>query len=55
LHVVIVVVFAPGANEERGREKRRRAGTELLDLGDRVRQRGGVDEDVLVEAMIFQA
>ena len=54
LHVVIVVVFAPRANEERGRQKRGRAGTELLDLGNRVRQRGGVDEDVLVEAMIFQ-
>lgn len=36
LHVIIVVVLAPGANEERGGEERCRAGSELLDLGDRL-------------------
>jgi hypothetical protein len=33
-HVVIVVVLASCANEERGTEKGRRTGSQLLDLGD---------------------
>lgn len=49
-HVVIVVGLASRADEERGAEKRGRTGSELLDLGDVVGQRGGVDEGVLVEA-----
>ena len=49
LHEVIVVLAASGADEKGRREKRRRADTELLDLGDRVRERGGVVEDLLVE------
>lgn len=49
LHIVIVVVAAAGADEERGREKGRRAGTNLLDLGDRVREGGGVVMELLVE------
>lgn len=49
-HVVIVVGLASRADEERGAEKGRRTGTELLDLGDVVGQRGGVDEGLLVEA-----
>jgi hypothetical protein len=49
-HVVIVVGLASCANEERGAEKRSRAGSEFLDLGDVIRQRGGVDEDLLRES-----
>jgi hypothetical protein len=49
-HVVIIVGLASCANEERGAEKGRRTGTELLDLGDVVGQRGGVDEGLLIEA-----
>ena len=49
LHVVIVVVAAPRADEEGGGEERGRGRADLLDRGDRVRERGGVDEDVLVE------
>ena len=36
LHVVVIVVLAAGADEERGREERGGAGTDLLDLGDGV-------------------
>ncbi len=50
LHVVIVVVAAPGADEKGRREEGRRADTELLDLGDRFGEGGGVVEDLLVEA-----
>jgi len=49
-HVVIVVGLASRADEKRGAEKGRRTGTELLDLGDVVGQRGGIDEGLLVEA-----
>lgn len=49
LHVVIVVVAAPGADEESRREKRGRGGANLLDRGDRRGERGGVDEHLLVE------
>ncbi len=52
LHVVIVVVPAAGADEEGGREEGGRTGANLLDLGDGVWQRGGVEEDVLIEAAI---
>jgi hypothetical protein len=48
-HVIIVVGLAPRANEERSAEQGRRTGSELLDLGDVVGQRGGVDEGLLVE------
>lgn len=50
LHIVVVVIFAPGADEKRSRHQRGRSGTKLFDLGNRVGQRGGVDEDMLVEA-----
>lgn len=53
LHVVIVVVAAAGADEEGGREEGGRRRAELLDLGDRVRKGGGVDEDLLVEAILI--
>lgn len=36
LHVVVIVVLASRANEEGSREERSRAGTDLLDLRDRV-------------------
>ena len=49
LHEVIVVLAASGADKKGGREERRRADSELLYLGDRVRKRGGVVEDLLVE------
>lgn len=49
LHVVIVVIAAPGADEERGGEERRGAGTDLLDLGDGVREGGGVVVELVVE------
>jgi hypothetical protein len=48
-HVVIVVVLASRSNEVGGTEQRRRTGSELLDLGDVIGQRGGVDEGFLVE------
>jgi len=49
-HVVIVVGLAAGADEEGGAEEGRRAGSELLDLGDVGGQRGRVDEGLLVES-----
>jgi hypothetical protein len=55
LHVVVIVVLASRADKERGRQKGGRAGTNLLDLGDRVWQRGGVVENLLVEAVIVSA
>lgn len=50
LHVVVIVVAASGADEERRREERSRAGANLLDGGDVVGERRGVDEDLLVES-----
>lgn len=50
LHVVIVVVLAPRTDEERGREQGGRAGADLFDFGDRVREGRRVVEDLLVEA-----
>lgn len=49
LHEVIVVVLAPRADEEGGGQQGGRAGAELLDLGDRVRERSGVDKVLVVE------
>lgn len=49
-HVVIVVGLASRADEERGAEEGCRTGSKLLDLGDVVGQRSGVDEGLLVEA-----
>jgi hypothetical protein len=49
LHVIIVVIAASGTDEEGGREQRRRTGTDLLDGGDITGERGGVDEQLLVE------
>lgn len=37
LHVIVIVVSASCADEERSREKRGRAGADLLDLWNRVR------------------
>jgi hypothetical protein len=51
-HVVIVVGLAPGTNEEGGAEEGCRAGAELLDLGDVVGERGGVDEGLVVESAL---
>jgi len=48
-HVVVVVVLASRSNEVGGTEEGRRAGSKLLDLGDVIGQRGGVDEGFLVE------
>jgi hypothetical protein len=53
-HVVIVVGLAPGADEVRGAEEGRRAGAELLDLGDVVGKRGGVDEVLVVESAAYE-
>lgn len=50
LHVVIVVVAAPGADEVGGGIERRRGDAELLDLGDRLGEGSGVDQLRLVEA-----
>lgn len=50
-HVVIVVGLASRADEEGGAEQGCRTGAELLNLGDVVGQRSGVDEGLLVEAM----
>ena len=49
LHVVIVVVAAPRSDEEGSGHQRRRAGAELLDLRDRLRERSRIVEVVLVE------
>jgi hypothetical protein len=49
-HVVIIVVFAASANEEGRAEERRRGSSEFLDLGDVLRQRSGVNEELLVES-----
>ena len=48
-HVVIVEGLAARTNKVRGTEEGRRTGSELLDLGDVVRQRSCVDEGLLVE------
>lgn len=50
LHVIVIVRLAARTNEERRREQRRRAGANLLHLGDRLGQRGGVVQHLLVEA-----
>lgn len=50
LHVVIVVVLAPSADKERRRQQRGRAGADFFDFRDRIRQRGCVVEDFLIEA-----
>lgn len=49
LHVVIVVRLAAGSNEEACAHKRCRRGSNFLDLGNGVRERSGVHEDLLVE------
>ena len=51
-HVVIVVGLAPRADEEGSAEKGGGAGAELLDLGDVVGQRGGIDEGLVVESAL---
>lgn len=51
LHVVIVVGLAPRPDKERGGEEGRGSSTELLYLRDRIGERGGVVEDLLVEAV----
>lgn len=48
-HVVVIVRLASCADEERGAEKGCGTGTNLGNLGDVVRERCCVDEDVLVE------
>lgn len=48
-HIIIVVCFTSCTDEEGGTEKRRRAGSELFDLGDVVGKRGGIDEVLVVE------
>lgn len=53
LHVVIVVVAASGADEEGRRQQGRGAGANLLDGGDAVGERRGVDEHLLVETDEF--
>lgn len=50
LHVVIVVRLAAGSNEEACAHKRCRRGSNFLDLGNGVRERSGVHEDLLVES-----
>lgn len=49
LHEVVIVFAATGADEVGRRQERRGAGTNLLDLGDIVGQRGRVDLELLVE------
>ena len=49
LHVVIVVRLAAGSNEETCAQKRRGRSSNFLDLGNGVRERSGVHEDLLVE------
>lgn len=49
-HVVVIVGLAAGADEKGGTEEGRRAGSQLLDLGDVVGERGGVVEGLLRES-----
>lgn len=55
VHEIIVVRFAACADEEGCREQRCRRGSNLWDLGDAVRKGSGVDEDLLVEAVVLLA
>lgn len=55
LHVVIVVVAASSADEEGRGEKGSRAGTNLLDGGNVLGERRGVDEDLLLESANLSA
>lgn len=48
-HKVIVIVLAPGADKERGRKKRSRSGSELLDLRNRFGQGRGVNKLLSIE------
>jgi len=50
LHIVVIVVAASCPDKVRRRKKGSGASTELFDLGDRVGKRGGVVENLLVEA-----
>jgi hypothetical protein len=50
LHVIIVVRLAAGSNKEACAHKRCRRGSDFLDLGNGVRERSGVHEDLLVES-----
>lgn len=53
-HEVVIVVLAPCANEIRGGKEGSRCSTEFLDFGDRIRERRGVVENLLVEAEYMQ-
>ena len=50
VHVVVIVGFAAGPDEEGGAEEGSGGGADFVDFGDGVRERGGVDEDLLVES-----
>ena len=52
VHVVVAVRAAARADEVGGAQQRRRRRAQLGHGGDVRRQRGGVDEDVLVEAAV---
>ena len=51
-HVVIVVRPASRTNEERSRKEGSGRGADLGDFGDGVGERGGVEEDRLVESVV---
>jgi len=51
-HVIIIVGLASCPNEEGGTEERRRACSNLLDLRDVIRKRGGINEGLLVESAL---
>jgi len=50
-HKVIVVGFASGADEEAGAHERGGGGAKFFDGWNRIGERGGVEEDALVEAV----
>jgi len=50
-HVVVIVGFAAGADEEAGAEEGSGGGADFGDFGDGVRVGGGVDENLLVETV----
>ena len=50
VHVVVIVWFAAGADEEGGAEEGRGGGADFGDFGDAVREGGRVEEDLLVES-----
>lgn len=52
-HVVVIVGFAAGADEEGGAHQGAGSRANFVDFGDVVWEGGGVDEDLLVESRVI--